>query len=128
MSEGGLVQTESKEYSHTFELDNVQQACAQLISENAEFLINHIYDSTDREPYNDPVTRVGLVLKTLLKSGGESVTVRSDVIEPATEDLQNLITSCNDLVKQKIYADELKFLRSCTLLDDLISLNTVVKE
>ena len=128
MSEGGLVLTESKEYSHTFELDNVQYACMHLISENAEFLINYIYDSTDREPYNDPVTRVGLVLKTLLKSGGDSVTVRSDVIEPATEDLQNLITSCDDLVKQKIYADELKFLRSCTLLDDLISLNTVVKD
>ena len=118
--------TNNKEYSHTFELDDVNNASVQLISDNAESLINYIYDNTDKEPYNDPLTRVGLVLKTLLKSGGESVTVKANVIEPATDDLQNLITGCENLVQQKIYTDELKFLRSCTLLDDLISLNTVV--
>ncbi len=117
--------TNNKEYSHTFELDDVNNASVQLISDNAESLINYIYDNTEKEPYNDPLTRVGLVLKTLLKSGGESVTIKASVIEPATDDLQNLITGCENLVQQKIYTDELKFLRSCTLLDDLISLNTV---
>ena len=118
--------TNNKEYSHTFELDDVNNASVQLISDNAESLINYIYDNTEKEPYNDPLTRIGLVLKTLLKSGGESVTIKANVIEPATDDLQNLITGCENLVQQKIYTDELKFLRSCTLLDDLISLNTVV--
>jgi hypothetical protein len=116
----------SEEYSHTFELGDVNNACVQLISDNAESLINYIYNNTDKEPYTNPVTRIGLVLKTLLRSGGESVTIKANIIDPATDDLQNLITGCDNLVQQKIYTDELKFLRSCTLLDDLISLNTVV--
>lgn len=120
-----MSEVDNKEYSHTFELEDVNNACVQLISDNAESLINYIYDNTDKEPYNNPVTRIGLVLKTLLRSGGESVTIKANVIEPATDDLQNLITGCENLVQQKIYTDELKFLRSCTLLDDLISLNTV---
>tara|TARA_Y100000389_G_C17082560_1_gene327343 strand:- start:33 stop:407 length:375 start_codon:yes stop_codon:yes gene_type:complete len=121
-----MSEVDSKEYSHTFELGDVNNACVQLISDNAESLINYIYNNTDKEPYTNPVTRIGLVLKTLLRSGGESVTIKANVIEPATDDLQNLITGCDNLVQQKIYTDELKFLRSCTLLDDLISLNTVV--
>jgi hypothetical protein len=120
-----MSEVDSKEYSHTFELGDVNNACVQLISDNAESLINYIYNNTDKEPYTNPVTRIGLVLKTLLRSGGESVTIKANVIEPATDDLQNLITGCDNLVQQKIYTDELKFLRSCTLLDDLISLNTV---
>lgn len=112
------------DYSHTFELPEVNEACVQLISENAELLINYIYQHTDREPYNNQVTRVGLVLKTLLRSGNDSVTINATVIEPVTCDLKELIAGTTDTYERTIYTEELKFLRGCTLLDDLISLNT----
>jgi len=112
-------------YTHSFELPEVNDACALLISENAEVLIDYIYQNTEREPYNNPVVRVGLVIKTLLRSGNDVVTVNASIIEPATKDLTDLISASSNPVERKIYTDELKFLRRCTLLDDLISLNTV---
>lgn len=115
------------DYSHTFALDDVDEACAQLVSDNAELLIEYIYQNTDRAPYNNPITRIGLVLRTLLRSGNEAVTVNSSTIEPATHDLIELIAKATNPVERKIYTDELKFLRGCTLLDDLISLNTVAQ-
>lgn len=113
------------DYSHTFELPEVNNACALLISENAELLITYIYQNTDRAPYDNPVTRVGLVIKTLLRSGNDAVNINASIIEPATEDLTSLIANSTSPVERKIYTDELTFLRRCTLLDDLISLNTV---
>jgi hypothetical protein len=104
-------------------LAEVNDACALLISENAEVLIDYIYKHTDRAPYDDPKVRVGLVLKTLLRSGNDSATVNSSTIEPATSDLTELISQA-DPVERKVYTDELTFLHRCTLLDDLISLNT----
>jgi hypothetical protein len=112
-------------YSHTFEMDEVNNACTQLVSDNAEVLIDYIYRNTDRTPYNNPLIRIGLVLKTLLRSGNETVTINAATIEPATKDLTDLISKATCPVERKIYTDELKFLRSCTLLDDLISLNTI---
>lgn len=112
-------------YSHTFELPEVGDACAVLISRNAEHLINNIYENSTVEPFDNPVVRVGLVLKTLLRTGNESAKVSADCIESATADLSELISNAETAVERKIYTDELKFLRSCTLLDDLISLNTV---
>jgi hypothetical protein len=114
------------DYSHTFELPKVNEACTELISRNAEYLINYIYEHTEEEPFTDPRVRVGLVLKTLLRSGNDSVTVNSSVIEPATKDLSDLANNSSSQVERNIYIEELKFLRSCTLLDDLISLNTAV--
>ena len=113
------------DYSHTFELPEVNDACALLISENAEVLIEYIYNNTDRAPYDNPVTRVGLVIKTLLRAGNDVVNVNAAVIEPATKDLHGLIDGAASPVERKIYTDELTFLQRCTLLDDLISLNTV---
>jgi hypothetical protein len=113
------------DYSHTFELTEVNDACGLLISENAELLIDFIYKNIHRAPYDDPTVRVGLVLKTLLRSGNDSVKVSAPSIEPATNDLTGLLTNSSSDIERKIYTDELKFLRSCTILDDLISLNTL---
>lgn len=111
-------------YSHSFELPEISDACGILISRNAEHLINNIYENATVEPFDNPVIRVGLVLKTLLRTGNESAKVTADCIEPATSDLMELISNAETAIERKIYTDELKFLRSCTLLDDLISLNT----
>jgi hypothetical protein len=113
------------DYSHTFELPEVNDACGLLISENAELLIDYIYNHTDRPPYDNPTVRVGLVLKTLLRSGSDTAKVSASSIEQATADLTELLAHSNNVVERKIYTDELKFLRSCTMLDDLISLNTL---
>lgn len=114
------------DYSHSFERPEVGTACAELISRNAEYLINYIYDHTEEPPFNDPYIRVGVVLKTLLRSGNDSVVVNSNVIEPATQDLTDIVANTTTQVERSIYIEELKFLRTCTLLDDLISLNTAV--
>lgn len=116
------------DHSHTFELAEVNDACGLLISENAESLIDFIYQNTDRTPYDNPVIRVGLVLKTLLRSGNDSAKVGAASIEPATKDLSDLLVNSTSAIERKIYTDELKFLRSCTMLDDLISLNTMTIE
>jgi hypothetical protein len=80
------------EYVHTFELQDVNEACAVLISQNAEHLINFIYQSTDQVPYNNTRTRVGLVLKTLMRGPDNgTVLISSDIIEPVTHDLEELI-------------------------------------
>lgn len=110
--------------THTFELESVNNACSQLISDNAQHLIRYIYSHQQDYPYNDPKTRVGLVLKTLLKTGNEVATVKSDAIEPAIKDLTKLINESPSQSERNVYTDELKFLGSCTILDDLISLNT----
>jgi len=115
------------DYSHTFELPEVNEACGQLISENAELLIGFIYQNVDRAPYDSETVRVGLVLKTLLRPGDDNVRVNAKVIEPVLVDLKTLINGANDSLEKKIYTDELRFLQGCTLLDDLISLNTVVR-
>jgi hypothetical protein len=112
------------EYSHTFELPEVNDACAVLISQNAEHLINYIYQNSDKEPYDNINIRVGLVIKTLLRPG-HTVTVNIDVLEQAIQDLGQLIKSAPTQVERNIYTEELKFLNSCTFLDDLISLNTI---
>lgn len=44
------------------------KAFHQLLDDNLELLIEYIYDNIDREPYNNPETRVGLSLKMLLTS------------------------------------------------------------
>lgn len=111
--------------SHTFELPLVKEATQKLISDNATLLINSIYSKKDESPYDDPVVRVGLVLKTLLRSGSETNTraISSDIIDPALEDLLSLIKETTDQQQKEIYSEELRFLHSCTLLDDMITLN-----
>ena len=112
-------------FCQTFELPEVKDACGELISRNAEVLIKDIYDNVDCAPFNNKRVRVGTVLKILLRSGDQTAAVNADVIEPATEDLSELIRESRNPEQKHIYVEELKFLRRCTLLDDLISLNTV---
>lgn len=110
----------------TFERDDVKSATLQLIAENAKHLIQHVYDHTDT--YSDPVVRVGLVLKILLKSGKETQTVDAEVIEPAMEDLTQLINNTEDVSQKSIYSEELRFLKHCTFYNDLITLNTAMQK
>ena len=110
---------------HTFELPVVHEATQDLISRNAEHLIKYIYDHKDQIPYNNKTVRVGLVLKTLLKSKDTSIDhISTQVVAPAISDLSELITAAPTTVEKRILTDELKYLEQCTLLDELISLNT----
>jgi hypothetical protein len=107
--------------TNTFNLVQVNEATAELIGHNAAYLINYIYAHKDRAPYSDPLTRVGLVLKTLLKSNRD---MDIQTLSPPIEDLTVLINEAVDPALRRTYLDELKYLRSCALNDDLISLNT----
>jgi hypothetical protein len=59
-------------------------------------------------------------MKTLLKTEN---TVKSDTIEPVINDLLDLINSSRDPRMTEIYQEELRFLKSCSILDDMITLN-----
>ena len=115
---------------HTFELDSVKEACTDLIAQNAEHLISYIYANQHVTPYNDPTIRVGLSIKTLLKSpdSAESVIVNSEVINPVMEDLTGLINASKNEVEKEALMAELTFLQRCTQLDELVSLNTVQRQ
>lgn len=110
--------------AQTFELPEVKQATQQLISDNSEHLIRYIYEHIDKAPYNDPKIRVGLVLKTLLRSGDVTNTVSSEAVDPAIDDLQSLLTAEKNPSQRDTYAHEIRFLKHCTILDDMITLNT----
>ena len=114
------------ELYHSFESPLVKEACQDLISHNAEYLINYIYSNTTRAPYTDRVVRVGLSLKTLLRSASssESAIVSSEAIEPVIRDLSELIARASSSTERRMYVDELTFLQKCTVLDELVSLNT----
>jgi hypothetical protein len=108
--------------THSFELTEVKEATMKLISDNADHLINYIYTHKDTSPYNVPLIRVGLVMKTLLKT---DKTVKSDTIEPVITDILDLISGTKDPRFTEIYQEELRFLKSCSILDDMITLNGV---
>jgi hypothetical protein len=106
---------------NTFNLAEVNNATDMLIGQNAEYLINYIYEHQKIEPYVNPVIRIGLALKILLKSNKEFTIT---TLSPTIDDLTLLINSSPDSELRKTYIDELKYVQSCTLNDDLISLNT----
>ena len=106
---------------NTFNLPSVNEATAELIGQNAVYLIDYIYANRSKAPYTDPLIRVGLVLKTLLKSNQE---LDMKTLSPAIEDLTTLINTTKDDTLRRAFNDELKYLQSCSVNDDLISLNT----
>lgn len=110
--------------SHTFALQIVNDATQDLISHNAEHLIRYIYSNREKSPYTDRIVRVGLALKTLLKSNDVTPCVSAATMLPAIEDLHCMMAETKDKVHKTVLAQELQFMQSCTLLDDLISLNT----
>jgi hypothetical protein len=111
----------SSSLTHSFELPEVKEATMKLIADNADHLICYIYKNKTTAPYNTPLIRVGLVMKTLLKTDN---TVKSETIEPVIHDLLSLISDAKDLRMTEIYQEELRFLKSCSILDDMITLNT----
>ena len=118
---------ENSEIQHTFEMDTVKNACLDLISQNADHLISYVYSNLDKPPYNNKVIRVGLALKTLLRSSdsSDSVLVKTETINPVIMDLSDLIKKAPSELERKILVDELTFLQRCTQLDELVTLNTV---
>jgi len=107
-------------------LDSVNNATTVLMTQNASYLINFIYNNTSFEPYNDRQIRVGLVLKMLLKSNEDTFTdgINMGIMAPVLDDMATLIREAPDNKARDILTEELKYIQSRTLLDDLISLNT----
>lgn len=119
----------SNTHYHTFKLPEVTEACVGLISENAEHLINFIYQHADRSPYDDAKVRVGLAIKIILKPCEDTeVVLEPTVLEPVMQDLEELIRTADTQTERRIYTDELRYIRDCTIRDDLISLNTTVQQ
>lgn len=109
--------------THTFMLDSVKSAVEMLIIDNASTLIHWIYQNMDKEPYVDPVVRVGLVQKILLKTQNDNV-VDSDILEPVVDDLNFLLKSSKDPKQVDVYREELSFIKQCSIHSDMVTLNT----
>ena len=118
------MSTSTSVLTHSFELPEVKEATLKLITDNAEHLINYIYINKAIQPYNKSNVRVGLVIKTLLKTDSNTSPIKSATIEPAINDLLALISETKDPRVIAVYQEELRFLKSCTILDDMITLNT----
>lgn len=120
---------EIRNISYSTELNNVKEATAELVANNAELLIKYIYEHCEDHPYDTAEVRVGLVIKTLLKATG---TFSSELMSSVVDDIK-------DLMKDKDYLStfrspserkaalnyELSFINKYIQLDDLISLNTI---
>ena len=126
-SASASTSTTSTVLTHSFELPEVKEATLKLITDNAEHLINYIYANPSKEPYNKSPVRVGLVIKTLLKTDSATKPIKSTTIEPAINDLLSLISETKDQRVIAVYQEELRFLKSCTILDDMITLNTELR-
>ena len=112
--------------SHTFELPEIKEATSLLISKNSEHLISYVYSNPELFPSKK--IRVGLCLKVLLKSDNETHSVNRDVLENVTVDLQELLNASESDEERELYSKELRFLNHCSILDDVITLNTNLKQ
>lgn len=113
---------------YSTDVDGINNASSDLIVENAEHLIRHIYDNTDRSPYNKRDVRIGLVIKILVKS---STNYPTDVLQPVVDDIQALMadskylrTFANPGERKDALGKELSLVNKFIELDDTISLNT----
>jgi hypothetical protein len=111
--------------SQTFERKDVTDATLMLIQDNAEHLISYIYKNKDKAPYNDPVVRVGLTLKTLLKVDANRCLIDGDVLEPAINELTQLRNNAKGTAQYSVYDTELRYLSCCVVHSDLVTLNTM---
>lgn len=98
-----------------------------MITDNAEYLVKQVYASREKEPYNDKLTRVGLVMKVLLKSGISDNQVSKEVLDPVIADVEELIDETEDVVQKDLYSKELRYLLQHTLFDDILTLNADIR-
>jgi hypothetical protein len=110
-------------YSQTFERPDVKIAARNLMKNMAPTLIKSIY--RNKEEYNEPVVRVGLVLKVLLKLDLEKNPLDSDILEPVIDDLRQVIKNTQDEFQKNIYEDELRYLKCCIIHSDMVTLNAL---
>lgn len=109
--------------THTFEMPEIKAAVTLLISKNTEKLIKFVYEHT-LDLFRDPKVRIGLALKVILKSDNETHQISREIVELVSNDLLALISNTTDESEREIYQKELRFLNHCSMLDDIITLNT----
>jgi hypothetical protein len=107
----------------------IKDASFSLIVDNAEQLIEFIYNHKDVVPYNKREIRVGLAIKVLLKGSHH---YSSSLISPIIDDLENMLydddylNSFDDPEKKRVaISSELSLMNKYVKLDDTITLNTV---
>lgn len=116
------------EIAYSTELNNVKDATADLVANNAGYLIEYIYNNKTTSPYNNAEVRVGLVIKTLLKASG---VFPSELMTQVVDDINDLVSDRDYLSqfnspseRKSALQYELSFINKYIQLDDLISLNT----
>lgn len=115
--------------SYSTDSEGIDRASSTLIVENAEHLISHIYENQSTPPYNKPATRVGLVIKILIKSNSS---YPADLLQPVIDDIQAMLADskylsrCHHAEERKnALAKELSLVNKFIEFDDTVSLNTL---
>jgi hypothetical protein len=103
----------------------IKEAEIRLINNNIEHLIDHIYKN--KELFNSPEIRVGLVMKIIIRS--DSI-FNSDVLQEVVEDLEFMLSNKEYLSKFKnpharktAVSEELSLVRKYIKVDETLSLN-----
>lgn len=115
--------------SYSTDSEGIDRASSTLIVENAEHLIAYVYENKSTAPYNKPATRVGLVIKILVKS---NTSYPADLLQPVIDDIQSMLTdskylsNCHNPQERKnALAKELSLVNKFVEFDDTVSLNTL---
>lgn len=100
-----------------------------LITQNAEYLLNYIYEHQDDSPYHAPEVRVGLSIKILINS---KQTYKPEILSCIVDDIETLLSDEVHLKKYQVkqqrveaLTQELSLINKLLDLDDTISLNTL---
>ncbi len=114
---------------YSSELSGLDNIANELILQNAEHLVNYIYQHSHEIPYDRPEVRVGLCIKILINS---KQTYKPELLSWIVDDIETLLSNEQHMKQYKIkmkradaLTQELSLINKLLDLDDTISLNTL---
>lgn len=106
-------------YEFCSEAPSIDKYSNRLLIDNAQNLINYIYEHITEFPYNDPEIRVGLSIKILLKTDNSFDVV---ILKPIITDIEYLINNEEYINKFENPEERLK-----NLTNELILVNKYIE-
>jgi len=120
-----------KSYDFSSERPDIEKYANILLIDNAQNLINYIYQNTTSDPYTNPEIRIGLAIKILLKTDNYFDIV---VLQPIINDIEFLMNNeeylaefSNPEERLQNLTNELILINKYKELSDTISLNKAIR-
>jgi hypothetical protein len=120
-----------KSYDFSSERPDIEKYANILLIDNAQNLINYIYQNTTSDPYTNPEIRIGLAIKILLKTDNYFDIV---VLQPIINDIEFLMNNeeylaefANPEERLQNLTNELILINKYKELSDTISLNKAIR-